>query len=101
MSSTETSRPDWRLFWVGVGAFILMAITVATQAVPPPTPISISTFVAVLLLAFTLVAVGSLAAFAWEVLAADSGGSVDLQTQLRALAVDARQSVARLARLRA
>jgi hypothetical protein len=101
MRSTEISRPDWRLLWVGVGAFILMAITVASQAVPPPVPQSISLLLAVLLLAFTLVAVGSLAAFAWEALAADSGASVGLQAQLRALALDAREGFARLARPRA
>ena len=101
MSSTATSRPNRRLLWVGIGAFILMAVTVASQAVPPPVPRSISMLLAVLLLAFTLVAVGSLAAFAWEALAADSGSSANLQAQLRTLALDARQGISRMARLRA
>jgi hypothetical protein len=70
-------RPNWALFFVGLIAFLIMAVTVITQAVPPPIPESVSPLAAILILGGLLIALAALTAFCWEVLSADSGTSVD------------------------
>ena len=72
MNSTTLLRPNWLLFWIGIVAFVAMAVSVATQAVPPPIPQSVSLVAGVLIIGFLLIAMATLTAFLWEVLNVDS-----------------------------
>jgi CHASE2 domain-containing sensor protein len=72
VNTTTSLRPNWLLFWIGIVAFVGMAITVATQAVPPPIPESVPIVAGILIIGFLLIAMATLTAFLWEVLNVDS-----------------------------
>lgn len=77
MRNSATSRANWMLFWIGFVAFLVMAITIITQAVPPPTPADVAPLAAVLILGGLFVGIGTLTTFLWEVLSVDSGTPVE------------------------
>jgi hypothetical protein len=77
MRTSAMSRANWMLFWIGFVAFLVMAITIITQAVPPPTPADVAPLAAVLILGGLFVGIGTLTTFLWEVLSVDSGTAVE------------------------
>jgi hypothetical protein len=90
MRNSAASRANWTLFWIGLVALLVMAITVITQAVLPPTPADVAPLAAVLILGGLFVAIGTLTAFFWEVLSADSGTSVETAHTAPSLAPSSR-----------
>ena len=60
-----------------VAAFVAMGAMLATQAIPPPIPVSASPTVSILILALLFIFMGTFAAFLWGVLSVDSRPSVD------------------------